>query len=79
MILQRNTTRNPYLVAYADANNIKDGEDVRPIDYMEWIDKKHSAFRKERGLPEHIELNINQIPLFLAFIGYKGNFEPKGV
>lgn len=68
MIVNRKNIKNPYLLAYMDVHNIRDGEDIKNTNYMFWIDKKHNEYRKLKGLPEHIELNNNEVKEFVEFI-----------
>ena len=69
MIIVKDNLKNPYVLAYCKAHGVKQGEKVKNIDYMFWIDKKHDDFRKLHNLPEHIELNETENKHFLSFIG----------
>lgn len=60
---------NPYLLAYVNAFGIKDGEEIKAVNYMTWIDGKHSEYRRKRGLPDHIDLNEEEIKEFCCFLG----------
>lgn len=69
MIITNENLKNPYILAFCKANNIKKGDTIKTIDYMFWIDKKHDDFRRLKGLPEHIDLNKSEVKEFCAFIG----------
>lgn len=69
MIISKDNIKNKYVLAYCKARGVKQGEEVKNIDYMFWIDKKHDDFRALKGLPEHITLNEKENKEFLVFIG----------
>lgn len=68
MIINRERIKNPYLLAYVDRLNIADGTDIRPIDYMFWIDARHDEYRKAHGLPEHISLSNDEVADFTKYL-----------
>ena len=45
MVIDKKKIKNPYLLAYLKAFNIKDGEEIKNYDFMFWIDKKHTEYR----------------------------------
>ena len=69
MIISKDNLKNPYVLAFCKAHNVKQGEEVKTTNYIFWIDKKHDDFRKLHNLPEHIQLNESQHKLFCAYIG----------
>lgn len=69
MIISKDNLKNPYILAFCKVHDVKQGEEVKNINYMFWIDKKHDSFRKLHNLPEHIELNEAQHNAFCAYIG----------
>ena len=71
MTIDKDNLKNPYVLAFCKAHGVKQGEKVKNIDYMFWIDKKHDDFRKLHNLPEHIQLNEKQHKAFCAYIGFK--------
>lgn len=68
MIISKDNLKNPYVLAFCKAHGVKQGEEVKNIDYMFWIDGKHDDFRRLHSLPEHIELTETENKHFLAFI-----------
>lgn len=71
MIVNRKNIDNPYLIAFLDMNNIKDGEKIKTYEYMFWIDGKHSEYRQLHNIPEHIILDPSQVIDFVKYL-YKG-------
>ena len=69
MVIDKKKIKNPYLLAYLKAFNIKDGEEIKNYNYMFWIDQKHTEYRKLHNMPEHIMLNDEQVKDFCIFIG----------
>ena len=69
MVIDKKRIKNPYLLAYLKAFNIKDGEEIKNYDFMFWIDKKHYEYRNIHNMPEHIMLNNEQVKDFCSFIG----------
>lgn len=59
---------NPYLLAFFKKFDIAVGQEWKSWEYMAWIDKKHSAFRKMHGMPEHITLSDEQVKVFCQYI-----------
>ncbi len=68
MIINRNKITNPFLVAYIDKFNYADGTEIRNIDYMFWIDRKHTEYRKFIGYPEDCSLTEEMIPSFIEWL-----------
>lgn len=56
---------NEYLKAYFDINNITE---TRTIDYMFWIDRKHTEYRKIIKLPDGIALNETESKNFVKWL-----------
>ena len=69
MVINKNNLKNPYVLAFCKAHGVKEGQKIKIIDYMFWIDAKHDEFRTIYNLPEHIELNKKQQERFCSFIG----------
>ena len=69
MVIDKKKIKNPYLLSYLKAFNIKDGEEIKNYDFMFWIDKKHTEYRNIHNMPEQIMLNDEQVKDFCAFIG----------
>jgi len=44
-----NKQMNSYFVAYLNAHDVKDGEEVQFHEYSAWITGMHNAFRKLKG------------------------------
>ena len=68
MVIDKKKIKNPYLLAYLKAFNIKDGEEIKNYDFMFWIDKKHSEYRNIHNMPDHIMLNNEQVKDFYVCI-----------
>lgn len=68
MVVDRNRIKNPYLAAYVDKFNYADGTEIRNIDYMFWIERKHTEYRKLIGYPEHCTLTDEMVPAFVEWL-----------
>ena len=68
MVIDRKKIKNPYLEAFADKFNYADGIEIRNIDYMFWIERKHTEYRKLINYPEHCSLTKEMIPAFVEWL-----------
>lgn len=68
MIKRTGKEKNPYLLAFFQANEITVGKEYKTYEYMLWIHAKHAEFRKLYGLPENNTLNDEQVKVFIDYI-----------
>ena len=69
MVIDKKKIKNPYLLAYLKAFNIKDGEEIKNYDFMFWIYKNYLEYRNIHNMPDHIMLNDEQVKDCCSFIG----------
>ena len=69
LIIDKSQKYNTYFMAYLKVHDIKDGEEVRAVDYMAWITSKHHAFREIKkcgyynGFPPEVQDEFNEFIL----------------
>ena len=57
-----------YFKAYLETNNKKIGDEIKMIDFIEWIQNKHTEFRKLKNIKDRPYSEAEQKE-FYGFIG----------
>lgn len=71
MKINRSKLSNPCLKAYADIKGIPDGGEIVVTEYMEWIDRKDSEYRRRNGVDRKTPLTKDQERDFIDFLWLK--------
>ena len=58
----------PYFSAFIKAMRLKDGDECKGYEYINWITGKHKEFRKSIGLDKYIPYTKEQEKMFLKYI-----------
>ena len=58
----------PYFKAFIKAKGLKDGDEWKGYEYINWITGKHEEFRKSIGLDRYTPYTKEQEEKFLEFI-----------
>ena len=64
-----------YFLAYIKALGLKDGDEVRGYEYMNWITQKHEEFRASIGVNRHVPYSEIQKKEFIEFISMWVKYE----
>ena len=58
----------PYFRAFIKAQGLKDRDECKRYEYINWINGKHEEFRKKIGLDRYTVYTKEQEKMFLKFI-----------
>ncbi len=58
----------PYFRAFIKAMGLKDGDECKGYEFINWITGKHEEFRKSIGLDKYTPYTKEQEKMFLKFI-----------
>ena len=58
----------PYFKAFIKAIGLKDGDECKNYEFINWITGKHEEFRKSIGLDKYTPYTKEQEKMFLKFI-----------
>lgn len=62
----------PYFLAYIKANDLKNGDSYKLMDYKDWIMEQHDAFAEIKKLDRSKPYSDDQVEQFIKFINGEG-------
>ena len=68
LIIDLKKDYQPYFRAFIKAMRLKDGDEWKGYEYINWITGKHEEFRKKIGLDKYTPYTKEQEKMFLKFI-----------